>query len=213
MFGVTEHHLLALLHHYGYEAVFVAIAGESMGIPMPGETMLVTASVFAGTTHQLNIGFVILAAVAGAIIGDNLGYLIGRWGGYRLLHRFGKYVFLTEKHLQVGEYLFYKYGGKIVFFGRFFTILRTWAAFLAGVNKMPWKAFLLFNTLGALLWADFYGLAGYFFGQQLFRVSGLLRYVMLNVGVLFLFATVIYTRYHVKRLEQEADKFFSKEKK
>src|SRR5581483_3646663 len=121
-----EGQLLSRLHHYGYEAVLVAIAGESMGIPLPGETMLITASIYAGTTHNLNIGLVILCAVIGAIVGDNVGYEIGRVGGYRLLRKYGKYIRLDEKQLKVGKYLFYRYGARVVFFGRFITVLRTW---------------------------------------------------------------------------------------
>jgi membrane protein DedA with SNARE-associated domain len=203
-----EQQLLSLLHHYGYEAVLVAIAGESMGLPLPGETMLITASIYAGTTHNLNIGLVILFAVIGAVVGDNLGYEIGRVGGYRLLHRFGKYVRLEEKHLKLGKYLFYKYGARVVFFGRFITVLRTWAAFLAGVNKMHWKKFLLFNALGALLWGDFYGLLGYFFGRELIQYTGLLRYILLNLGVLILIGSVVFTQYHMKRFEAEAEKMY-----
>lgn len=205
-----EQQLFSLLHHYGYEAVLVAIAGESMGLPLPGETMLITASVYAGTTHNLNIGFVIFFAVVGAIVGDNLGYEIGRVGGYRLIRKYGKYIRLEEKHLKLGKYLFYKYGASVVFFGRFLTILRTWAAFLAGVNRMNWKKFWLYNALGGLLWGDFYGLLGYFLGRTLLQYTGLLRYVFLNLGIVILIGSFFFTQYHLKRLEIEAEKMYPK---
>src|SRR5947209_17977306 len=103
-----------------------------MGVPVPGEGMLLTAAVYAGTTHRLHVVLVIVAAAAGAIIGDNFGYVVGRVGGSRALARFGPYVGLKESKLRLGRYVFEKHGGKTVFFGRFVAILRVWAAFLAG---------------------------------------------------------------------------------
>ena len=147
MISMTTHNFLHLLTTYGYWAVFVFIAIESMGIPFPGETMLLVAAIYAGTTHHLSILLVIVAAASGAILGDNLGFMIGRVGGYRLLRRYGRYIRLDERKLKLGQYLFMKHGGKVVFFGRFVAVLRAWAAFLAGTNRMPWPGFLLFNTL------------------------------------------------------------------
>jgi len=157
VFHFVTNDLTHLLTTYGYLAVFLFVAIESIGIPFPGETMLVTAGVYAGTTHHLNIVIVIVAAAAGAIIGDNIGYGIGRAGGYRLLRRYGKYIRLEEPKLKLGQYLFRKHGAKVVFFGRFVSILRTFAAFLAGVNVMPWDRFLAFNAAGGVLWATIYG--------------------------------------------------------
>src|SRR6267378_7868515 len=106
MLYLAQQDLNGLLSHYGYLAVIVLIALESMGIPLPGETMLITAAIYAGSTHRLNIGLVILAAVAGAILGDNLGYLIGREGGFRLLRRYGHRMGISDARLRLGEYLF-----------------------------------------------------------------------------------------------------------
>jgi membrane protein DedA with SNARE-associated domain len=111
--------LTHLLTTYGYAAVVVFVAIESTGIPFPGETMLLVAAIYAGTTHRLSIVLVIVAAACGAIVGDNLGYWIGREGGYRLLRRFGRYIHLDERKIKLGQYLFMKHGGKVVFFGRF----------------------------------------------------------------------------------------------
>ena len=133
-------HLQHVVATYGYLAVFVIVALESAGIPMPGETVLVTAAIFAAS-GTLKIYWVIGAAAAGAIIGDNCGYWIGRELGFPLIYRFGHYIRLDEKRLKVGQYLFLKHGGKIIFFGRFVAVLRAFAAFLAGVNRYNWEEF------------------------------------------------------------------------
>src|SRR5438105_1821465 len=112
MFHALQFNLVELINMFGYLAVFLVIAGESMGLLLPGETILVSASIYAGTTHRLNIFFVVISAILGAIIGDNLGYLIGRWGGFKLLKRFGRYLKLDDKKIKVGQYLFMKHGGK-----------------------------------------------------------------------------------------------------
>src|SRR5436305_12847379 len=172
MSAVPIHDLHQLLGTYGYWAVFVFIAIESTGIPFPGETMLLAAAIYAGTTHHLSIFLVIMAAAIGAILGDNLGFLLGRSGGYRLLHRYGRYIRLDERKLKLGQYLFMKHGGKVVFFGRFIAVLRAWAAFLAGTNQMMWPRFLLFNALGGSVWAILIGLGGYYLGDRVHRLSG-----------------------------------------
>ena len=168
----TLTHLLAT---YGYWAVLLFVAVESTGIPFPGEAMLLTAAIYAGTTHHLHIALVIVAAATGAILGDNLGFWVGREGGYRLLRRYGYLVRLDERKLKLGHYLFARHGGKVVFFGRFVAVLRAFAAFLVGANRMPWERCLLANATGGLLWATVYGLGGYLFGNTLHRVAGPVR--------------------------------------
>jgi membrane protein YqaA with SNARE-associated domain len=136
---LVSHEFLAhLAHTYGLWVVFGVVLLECVGIPLPGETALVGAAIYAGTTHNIHIAAVIAVAAAAAIIGATLGYLIGRSIGFRLLVRYGSYVRLDEPRLKVGEYLFRRHGGKIVFFGRFIAILRAYAALLAGANRMPW---------------------------------------------------------------------------
>jgi membrane protein DedA with SNARE-associated domain len=205
MFHISGQDLLIYIHQFSYIAIFIIIAGESMGIPLPGETMLLTASIYAGTTHRLSILFVILAASLGAIIGDNLGYIIGRKGGYPLLRHFGKYIKLDEAKLKVGQYLYMRQGGKIVFFGRFVTVLRTWAAFLAGVNKMHWKSFLLFNAGGGIVWASFYGTLGFLLGRHVQYLSRPLRVVLFFVGTAFVITSFLYMYNNIKRLEKKAE--------
>src|SRR5258706_8209214 len=162
MFQSITNNLTNFLSAYGYWAVLAFVAIESTGIPFPGETMLIFASVYAGRTHRLSIFLVIAAAAGGAILGDNIGFWVGREGGYRLLRRYGRYIRLDERKLKLGQYLFRKHGGKVVFFGRFIAVLRAWAAFLAGVNRMPWPDFLFFNAAGGITWATIYGLGGYY---------------------------------------------------
>jgi membrane protein DedA with SNARE-associated domain len=172
-----------LIAAYGLWVLFLVVMLESMGIPMPGETALVTAALYAGAMHQLDIVSVVLVAAAGAIIGDNIGYLIGRSIGTRLLARYGGYVRLDEARLKIGQYLFLRHGGKIVFFGRFVAFLRAFAALLAGANRMPWPHFLIMNALGGICWASLFGGGAYLFGEQMRRVAG-------PVGLLLLVAAI-----------------------
>jgi membrane protein DedA with SNARE-associated domain len=206
VFHFVTNDLTHLLTTYGYLAVFLFVAIESIGIPFPGETMLVTAGVYAGTTHHLNIVIVIVAAAAGAIIGDNIGYGIGRAGGYRLLRRYGKYIRLEEPKLKLGQYLFRKHGAKVVFFGRFVSILRTFAAFLAGVNVMPWDRFLAFNAAGGVLWATIYGTAAYLLGGRIRTLSKPVDIVLAVIGIAAIAGIVVFLRFNERRLEQEAER-------
>jgi membrane protein DedA with SNARE-associated domain len=152
---------------FGYLAVFVAVALESTGIPFPGETALVVAAVYAGTGGSLNIVGVIIAAAAGAIAGDNTGYAVGRYGGYAILRRYRHVLHIEWSTLEAAQRYFERHGNKTVFFGRFISILRTWVAFLAGLNRMPWRSFLLWNALGGIIWATIFGLLGYTLGRNL----------------------------------------------
>lgn len=208
MFHLTTATLTHLLMTYSYLAVLIFVAIESTGIPFPGETMLLVASIYAGTTHHLSIAFVIMAAAAGAIVGDNLGFWVGREGGYRLLRRYGRYIRLDERKLKLGQYLFQKHGGKVVFFGRFIAVLRAWAAFLAGTNRMRWIRFLAFNALGGIAWATLYGLGGYLLGNNVHRLTGPIGIVALVLAAVILLALFFLLRRNEQRLEDEAEKAF-----
>jgi membrane protein DedA with SNARE-associated domain len=206
MLHFATHDLTHLLNVYGYWAVLIFVAIESTGIPFPGETMLLAAAIYAGTTHHLSIPFVIAAAAGGAILGDNLGFWVGREGGYRLLRRYGKYIRLDERKLKLGQYLFQKHGGKVVFFGRFVAVLRAWAAFLAGTNRMTWPRFLVFNAAGGIVWATVYGLGGYALGDNIHRLTGPVGIAFVVLAAAVIVAFVVYLRRNEHRLEEEAER-------
>ena len=172
-FGVPLAALISLatlqnaLNTIGYPAVVLFVMIESSGIPFPGETMLLLASFYAGASHQLQLPIVIACAALGAIVGDNIGYLVGRTGGRAILVRFGKYIRIKPEHLDRAEAYFANHGDKTVFFGRFIAVLRAWAAFLAGVNHMHWRTFLFYNAAGGILWATIFGSLGYVAGRYL----------------------------------------------
>jgi len=195
----------SLLATYGYLAVFVFVGVESIGVPVPGETMLVTAAIYAGTTGRLSIFWVIVASSAGAIVGDNIGYGIGRTGGYRLVKRYGRYIGLEENRLRLGQYLFDKHGSKVVFFGRFVSVLRIFAAFLAGVNRMHWRKFLIFNAAGGIVWSTLYGTAAFLLGKQLVQLSGRVDFALAIVGVAVIIAVIVFLRRNEARLQRQAD--------
>ncbi|MFI5265992.1 MAG: DedA family protein [Chloroflexota bacterium] len=194
-----------MLDTYGYWAVLVFVMVESIGIPVPGETMLLTAAIYAGRTGHLFVGYVIAAAAAGAILGDNIGYVIGREGGFRLLRRYGKYVRLDERKLKVGQYVFLRQGGSVVFFGRFVAILRALAALLAGVNRMPWWRFFVANAAGGVLWATVYGVLGWSVGDAAQRFEGKAAIVLGIAGIAATIAGIVFTVKNERRLEDRAE--------
>jgi membrane protein DedA with SNARE-associated domain len=153
-----------LLIDYGLVLLFVLVAIESAGIPVPGETGLVTAAFLAHQGHY-SIVWVIVVAAAAAIVGDNVGYWLGRLGGRRLLERWSVTRRYAEKALPPAERFFKKHGAKAVFFGRFIAILRVTAAWMAGISHMHWWLFGLWNALGGILWAIGIGLLAYFAGK------------------------------------------------
>lgn len=155
-----------LIGSYGYLIVFLLVGIESFGIPLPGETALITASAFAAM-GRLEIVGVIGAAAAGAILGDNAGYWVGKKGGLALIHKYGAYVRLDEAKIERMHAFFTKHGSKTVFIGRFVSLLRSWAAALAGVAQMPYGTFMLWNALGGFAWATIFGTLGFQFGKNL----------------------------------------------
>src|SRR5574337_459964 len=176
-------HLLDAVATYEYFGVLAVVGMESLGVPIPGETALVAAAIVAGE-GKLNIYGVIAAAAGGAIIGGACGYWVGREFGFPIAYRYGRYVSLNEKRLKLGQYVFLKHGGKIVFFGRFIALLRTFAAFLAGVNRYSWERFFAFNAAGSILWAAVFGAGGFFLGRAF-------EYYARPVGVTALIGAVI----------------------
>ena len=149
-----------LVEHYGLIALFLIVMLEFGGVPLPGETALVAAGVFA-SSGRLDIVAVIVVAAAAAIIGDNLGYWIGRTGGRSVLMRWT----VTSGTLPWAEAFFERHGPKTIFIGRFFSILRVTAAWMAGVSRMRWWTFFFWNAAGGICWAVLVGLVAYFAGH------------------------------------------------
>ena len=153
-----------LVHHYGLLALFLIVMLESGGVPLPGETALIAAGVFA-SRGRLDITAVIAVAALAAIVGDNLGYWIGRTGGRRLLERWRFVSRFFERALPWSEGFFRRHGPKTIFLARFFSVLRVTAAWMAGVAHMPWGTFFFWNAAGGICWALLVGLVSYYAGQ------------------------------------------------
>ena len=197
-----------LVQSYGYYAVFTLIALESIGIPLPGETALITAALYAGTTHHLSIVALAAAAAGGAVVGDNIGYWLGRTGGYRLAERYGRFVHLDRAKLKVGRYLFARHGGKVVFFGRFVAVMRTFAAFFAGVSRMRWPGFLAANFAGGLAWAALYAFGAYALGSAAHGVGSAVTYAGYGIAGVVTLASFVVVRRSLRRLEKQAEEAF-----
>jgi membrane protein DedA with SNARE-associated domain len=195
-----------LIAQHGYWVVFLIVMLESAGVPLPGETALILAAVYAGATGDLNIVYIILAAASGAIIGDNLGFWAGRRYGVKLLERYGSLIHLHEGRIKLGQYLFERHGAKIVFFGRFIAVLRIFAALLAGVNKYGWGPFLFYNAAGGIAWATIFGYGGYIFGDSVTRVSGPIGIAALVLVVAGLVSFWFVMRHQEQKFEAIAER-------
>ena len=154
------------LNHYGLWAILLLVLLEDFGIPVPGETVLIAAAIYAGA-GRLNVVAVGIVGFVAAVLGDNIGYAIGRFGGRALVLRWGKYVFITEERLDKAESFFHRHGGKIIVVARFVEGLRQANGIIAGIAKMHWLRFVAFNMLGAALWVGTWVSVGYFAGQHI----------------------------------------------
>jgi membrane protein DedA with SNARE-associated domain len=171
--AATSQHLPGVLHsleptlnHYGYLAIVGLVLVEDFGVPVPGETVLILGAVYAGT-GRLNIALVALLGFVGAVIGDNIGFAIGHFGGRRLVERYGRYVFLTPERLDRAIRFFQRHGGKIIIVARFIEGLRQANGIVAGTTGMHWARFLIFNAIGAALWVGVWASVGYFSGNHI----------------------------------------------
>jgi membrane protein DedA with SNARE-associated domain len=195
-----------LLHVYGYAAIFAIVALENVGLLLPGETILVTAAIFAATTHELNVLGIVVTAAAAAFAGSLVGFLIGRYGERHLIRRFRPYLHLDERDLRLGRYLFQRFGGRVVFIARFVAFLRALAGLLAGLNAMPLKRFLVSSGLGALAWSATFGFAAYALGR---RIEALSMGASVGIGAVVLSVAVAgfgFLRRNRERLQVEADR-------
>jgi membrane protein DedA with SNARE-associated domain len=168
-----------------YALLALLVGGESAGVPLPGETALITGSILA-SQDKLWLPFVIVAAAAAAIVGDNIGYELGRHGARRVLERPGRFEDRRREFLQRGQAFFDRHGGKTVFLGRWLPFLRVTAAWLAGANGMPWPRFFAWNALGGISWAISVGIFAYFVGALAVRVFHDAGYAVLALVALAL---------------------------
>jgi membrane protein DedA with SNARE-associated domain len=185
-----------LVHHYGLIALFLIVMLESGGIPLPGETALVAAGVFA-SSGDLNIAAVIAVAAAAAIIGDNLGYWVGRTGGRRVLERSPRLSRWSARVLPWSEAYFHRHGAKTIFIGRFFSVLRVTAAWMAGVSHMRWWRFFAWNAAGGICWALLVGLVAYFAGHA--AADAISRYGLIGGLAIAVLAAAGLLGYHLRK--------------
>jgi membrane protein DedA with SNARE-associated domain len=188
------HDALALvapyLQRYGYAAVVGALRLESFGLPLPGETMLIAGSALAAE-GQLHLVPLLACAWAAAVVGDNLGFAIGRFGGRRLILRYGARIGITESRLARVEAFFHRYGGGVVLLARFFALLRQLNGLVAGTVGMRWWRFLAYNATGAALWVGAWGLGVYYFGQSLGHVVAMIHGLGYLIGLVVLIGIVV----------------------
>jgi membrane protein DedA with SNARE-associated domain len=194
-----------LIHVYGLLTVAAIVGLECVGLPLPGETALLAAAIYAGTKHDLNIVSVIVTAATAAAVGRMIGYGLGRKFGYWLLLRYGSYLHMGERRIKLGQYLFLRHGGKIVFIAQFVPVLRTFAGIFAGANVMPWRDFLVANISGAVAWSAGYGYAAYALGRQFERLEGPLVIVLVIITVVGFIAGGMFINRHEMQLSAEAE--------
>jgi membrane protein DedA with SNARE-associated domain len=194
-----------LISTYGYGAVGGLAALESMGMPLPGETVLIAASVIAGTSHALSIWLVVAAAAGGAVLGNSISFWVGAEIGYRLLAKYGRYVWLSERRIKLGQYLFLRYGGEVVFFGHFVGAPRALAAFLAGTGSMRWPRFLAFNAAGGVVFAAILGLGAFYLGKVADRLATPVGIGLGVAAVTVIVALALLVRRHEAELEAKAE--------
>jgi membrane protein DedA with SNARE-associated domain len=200
------HFVEHLIHVYGLVTVALIVGLECVGVPLPGETALLGAAIYAGTKHDLNIVAVILTAAAAAIVGRVIGYALGRGFGYWLLLRYGNYVRMTEARIKLGQYLFLRHGGKIVFIAQFVPVLRTFAGIFAGANMMPWRDFMFANVVGSIIWSVTYGYAAYALGRQFERLEGPVVIFLAAITVAGVIVGAIFVNRHEAQLLAEAER-------
>ena len=190
------HSILDLLRnavvHYGYWAVAATLLLENAGVPVPGETILLLASFLAYSQHELRLPWIIVVATIAATLGDNIGFALGHYGGRPLLARYQAFFRIQNATVTRGENLFARYGAVTIFFARFIFGMRILAGPMAGVLRMPWRKFAVFNFLGAGLWVALISCAGYLFGQHWGRLERDIRRFDVVVAILVVLAAAFW---------------------
>ena len=190
--------LAGLLSHYGLWAILVLVLIEDFGIPVPGETVLIAGAIFAGS-GRLNVVTVGLVGFLAAVVGDNIGYAIGRFGGRALVERWGRYVFLTPERLRRAEMFFARHGGKIITIARFIEGLRQANGIIAGLAEMHWLRFIAFNALGAALWVGTWVSIGYFAGQHITAIYNDITTYSLYAAIAAVVLIAAWIAFHLRK--------------
>ena len=194
-----------LVQTYGYWAVLVAVIAESLGVPLPAETVLVAAGVYAGQSHKLDAWVIFAVAVAGFVAGSMTSYLIGYKGGFALARRYGKTIRLDERKLKVGRYVLDRQGAKVIFFGRFVSVLRAYMSYIAGTVHMRWPKFTVATVVGVLVWSGLYTGLSYKAGNAFRHVSAEVAWILVAVALLVVLAVVLAVRRRVDTLAAKAE--------
>ena len=198
--------LVELLRAYGYPALALLIALECLGLPLPGETLLIGGALVATRTQRIDIHLVVLSAALGAIVGQLIGYAIGYTLGYRMLRRYGTRIGLTASRLALGRLLFRRHGVKVVVISRFVALLRQLAGLLAGATRMSWTRFMAANVVGSVLWAAGYGYGAAALGDTLKQVAGPLALALGIAAAIAVVAGVLFIRRHERRLTERTSR-------
>jgi len=186
------------LNAHGYWAILFAVLLEDFGIPVPGETVLITGSVFAGR-GDLQLRWVLAAGFTGAVAGDNIGYVIGAYAGRRFALRYGRFVFLSEERLKKLERFFDRHGGTVVILARFIEGLRQCNGIVAGLSAMPCSRFLVYNVVGAALWVGFWASLAYFSAEKLSTIIAVFKHIELYGIVTAGIFVLLFIGYHIYR--------------
>jgi membrane protein DedA with SNARE-associated domain len=203
---MSQAEILRLIATYGYWIIAVGVTVDSFGVPVPGEIMLLSAGMYAGATHRLSFPLVVGAAAAGAVVGDNSSYALGRLGGTRLLERYGHIVRFGRQRQRVLRYLLDRYGRHVVLGGRFVPVVHIGAAFLAGSEKMRWPRFALFNGLACLLWSAALAGAGYLCGKAVLKVGDVVAAASIPLALVIIVVAGVAFHLLEGRLERQMER-------
>jgi membrane protein DedA with SNARE-associated domain len=199
------HGVAPILDRWGYLAVAGSIGVESFGVPAPGQTMMVAAAIYAGA-GRLNVFAVAAIAFVAAVLGDNVGYWIGVRGGRRLVHRWGRYVFITPERLDKAERFFARRGNRVVVVARFIDGLRQFNGIIAGITAMPWRAFLIYNAIGAALWVGWWTAIAYLLGTHLVKIFEKVHHYKWWAVAALVVAIGVYVWLHMRHIRRRRAK-------
>jgi len=199
-------YLESFLHTYGYAAIFAIVALENAGLPLPGETILITSAIVAATNGGMNVVAIVVTAALAAFSGSVVGFSIGRYGERHLLRRYAHRLHIDERDLRLGRYLFQRYGGRVVLVARFVAFLREVDSLLAGINRMEWKRFLACSGAGAAAWSATFGFGAYALGKRIEIVSARAGIVIAALVLIAVTIGLWLLHRNRARLQREADR-------